>query len=89
MNGKQESINWDNEKSELIITKQERIRVDGATSIDDAIKKIDAKLAQIVKTVKGLKLEAEALKNLKYRLRNGGVIDVTTDSDPVPVAEEE
>jgi len=82
---RQESIEWDNEKGGLIITSQEMIRVDGATGTEDALKKIDTRLAEIVKMVKGLKLEAEALKSLKERLKAG----VTADSVPVsPVPRE-
>lgn len=71
MSNKQESIGWDDKKGELIITKQERISIDGATGIEDAVKKIDTRLTEIVRTVKDLKAEAEALKTLKERLKVG------------------
>ena len=85
MSNRQEVIGWDDKRSELVITSQETIKVDGATDVEDALKKIDTRLTEIVRTVKGLKAEAEALKTLKDRLKAG----ITSDSVPKsPVTEE-
>jgi hypothetical protein len=82
---KQEFMEWDEKAGGIVITSQETIRVDGVTGVEDALKKIDARLIDIVKTAKDLKLEAEALKSLKERLKAG----VTTDSAPASPATEE
>lgn len=82
---RQESIEWDDKRGSIVITSQETIKVDGATDVEDALKKVDTRLADIVRTVKGLKAEAEALKSLKERLRAGVITDSVSAS---PVAEE-
>lgn len=81
---KQESVGWDAENNQLVITKQERVSVDGATGIEDAFKKIDKRLADIVRTVKGLKAEAEALKSLKERLKVGVNSVGSVSESPAP-----
>lgn len=80
MNKRQESINWDDKKGDIVITSQERISIDGAAGIEDAIRKIDTRLIEIVRIVKGLKAEAEALKTLKDRLKAG----IKSTAGPVP-----
>lgn len=88
MSNKQESIEWDNENGGLIITKKERISIDGVTDAKDALKKIDTRLAEIIQTVKGLKAEAEALKNIKSKLMAIETIEPAPEGQVVPAIEE-
>lgn len=77
-----ESIEWDEKRGGVIITKQERIEIQDTVGIADATKKIETRLAEIIKQVKVLKEEAETLKKIRDKLKGRAVpVDPALDQD--------
>lgn len=63
-----ESIDWDNQRKGLVITKQEFIDIEDAENISEAKTKLRQELQQIVTNVKALKKRAEEIKALLNKL---------------------
>lgn len=71
-----ESIEWDNERGDLVITKQERINMQDVAGIDEAKKKLRTELEGIVRQIKELKHIGQEKKTLLDKLEGkAGLID--------------
>lgn len=63
-----ESIDWDEDRNCIVVTKQEQINVKDATGMKDVGEKLKQRLSEIVQQVKRLKTEADRLKSLLDKL---------------------
>lgn len=71
-----ESIEWDREKSAVVITTQQSITRDEAGNIDELEKKLKWELRGIVSQVKVLKKRAEEIKIILGKIKGeAGPID--------------
>ena len=63
-----ESIDWDEKRNRIVITKQEYINTGDVAGIEGVREKLKQRLAEIIRQVKALKLEAENIKVLLDKL---------------------
>jgi len=63
-----ESIDWDEKRNRIVITKQEYINTGDVAGIEGVREKLKQRLAEIIRQVKALKLEAENIKALLNKL---------------------
>lgn len=63
-----ESIEWDNKRCGIVITKMERVDIQDAAGIEDVKKKLRKELKFIIKQIKNLKHRGEEIKSLLNKM---------------------
>lgn len=76
----------DKEKKEIVITREQRIKVNEVENIKEIKRQLENELLSIVRQVKQLKARAEEIKTMLNEIEGAGLIDPAPElSQSLPV----